>query len=108
MNRIEEEEPLSSRTRSASAGDRHFLDVADVDHLADRGGLGHQLQQRADDVGDVREARDCVPSPKTVIGSPASAWRTKFGITMPYCPVWRGPTVLKKRTMMTGSLRSFQ
>src|SRR6266850_2593029 len=27
---------------------------------------------------------------------------------MPYCPVWRGPTVLKRRTMITGSLRSFQ
>ncbi len=27
---------------------------------------------------------------------------------MPYCPVWRGPTVLKKRTMMTGSFFSFQ
>ena len=54
------------------------------------------------------KARDCVPSPNTVIGSPASAWRTKFGMTIPYCPVWRGPTVLKKRTMMTGSFRSFQ
>ena len=30
--------------------------------------------------------RDCVPSPNTVIGSPASACRTKFGITMPYWP----------------------
>ena len=49
-----------------------------------------------------------MPSPKTVIGSPASACLTKFGITMPYRPVCRGPTVLKKRTMMTGSLRSFQ
>ena len=35
--------------------------------------------------------RDCVPSPKTVIGSPASACRTKFGITMPYRPLCRGP-----------------
>src|SRR6267142_5095199 len=54
------------------------------------------------------KARDCVPSPKTVIGSPASACRTKLGMTIPYWPVWRGPTVLKKRTTITGSLRSFQ
>ena len=52
--------------------------------------------------------RDCVPSPKTVIGCPASACRTKFGITIPYCPVCLGPTVLNKRTTITGSLRSFQ
>ena len=28
--------------------------------------------------------RDCVPSPKTVIGSFASAWRTNDGSTIPY------------------------
>ena len=37
-----------------------------------------------------------------------SAWRTKLGMTMPYCPVCLGPTVLKRRTMMTGSFFSFQ
>jgi hypothetical protein len=46
--------------------------------------------------------RDCVPSPNTVIGSFASACRTKVGTTMPYCPVCRGPTVLKKRITITG------
>ena len=30
-----------------------------------------------------QKLRVCVPSPCTVIGWPASAWRTKFGITMP-------------------------
>jgi hypothetical protein len=52
--------------------------------------------------------RDWVPSPYTVIGWPASAWRTKFGITMPYMPVWRGPTVLKRRATTVGSFFSFQ
>ena len=52
--------------------------------------------------------RGCVPSPKTVIGWPASACRTNVGITMPYWPVWRGPTVLKSRTTITGSFFSFQ
>ena len=48
--------------------------------------------------------RDCVPSPNTVIGSPASAWRTKVGTTIPYWPVCRGPTVLKNRTMIDRQL----
>src|SRR5262249_24424869 len=52
--------------------------------------------------------RDCVPSPHTVMGWFGSACRTKVRTTIPYCPVCRGPTVLKKRTTMTGSLRSFQ
>ena len=52
--------------------------------------------------------RDWVPSPCTVIGCPASACRTKLGITMPYWPLCLGPTVLKKRTMTIGSFFSFQ
>ncbi len=39
-----------------------------------------------------------VPSPNTVIGSPATACRTNRGTTIPYRPVWRGPIVLKSRT----------
>src|SRR5438034_1509877 len=50
--------------------------------------------------------RDCLPSPNTVIGRPLSACWTKLGTTIPYCPVWRGPTVLKNRTMHTGTCRS--
>ena len=52
--------------------------------------------------------RDCVPSPYTVMGSPASAWRTKFGMTIPYMPVCRGPTVLKRRATTVGCFFSFQ
>src|SRR5262245_10729369 len=52
--------------------------------------------------------RVCLPSPNTVIGCPASACLTKVGSTIPYCPVCRGPTVLNSRTMIIGSLRSFQ
>src|SRR5688572_9833971 len=52
--------------------------------------------------------RVCVPSPNTVIGWLASACLTNVGSTMPYCPVWRGPTVLNRRTITTGSFLSFQ
>ena len=38
----------------------------------------------------------------------ASACRTNVGSTIPYCPVCRGPTVLNRRTTITGSFRSFQ
>ncbi len=44
--------------------------------------------------------RVCVPSPKTVSGWPLTAWRAKRGSTIPYLPVWRGPTVLNRRTTM--------
>src|SRR5205823_5147782 len=36
--------------------------------------------------------RVCSPVPKTVMGRPDSACLTKVGMTMPYCPVCRGPT----------------
>src|SRR5436190_18832628 len=42
------------------------------------------------------------------MGCPNSACLTKVGSTMPYCPVCRGPTVLNRRTMTTGSFFSFQ
>src|SRR5450432_4218929 len=61
---------------------RDLVLVADVDHLADRLRFDDQLQQRADDVGDMGEGALLRPSPNTVIGSPASACRTKFGMTI--------------------------
>ncbi len=51
--------------------------------------------------------RVCVPSPCTSIGSPASALRTKRGITIPYWPLCRGPTVLNRRAMTQSRLRSW-
>ena len=92
MSLIGDFDPVSSRTRSASAWIVTSSRVADVDHLADRLRLDRRASSSAPTTSAtwVKE-RDCVPSPNTVIGSPASAWRTKFGITMPYCPVCRGP-----------------
>ena len=49
-----------------------------------------------------------VPSPKTVIGSPANPCSMNRGITIPYRPVCRGPTVLNSRAITTGSFDSFQ
>ena len=43
-----------------------------------------------------------------VIGREVRACLMKVGTTMPYWPVWRGPTVLKSRTMTVGSFRSRQ
>ncbi len=48
------------------------------------------------------------PSPWIVIGRPVSACLTNVGTTIPYWPVWRGPTVLNSRTMIVGSFRSRQ
>src|SRR3954463_10506861 len=108
MNLIGDLEPLRSRTRSASAA----IETSSVFPILitcpiDLGSLTSFTSAPTTSATCVNE-RDCVPSPNTVIGSPASACHTKFGITIPYCPDWRGPTVLKKRTMITGSLRSFQ
>ena len=49
------------------------------------------------------KTRTWPPSPYTCSGWPASAQSTKRGMTMPYAPLCRGPTVLKKRPMTTGS-----
>ncbi len=46
------------------------------------------------------------PFPKTVMGSPATAWRVKVGTTMPCCPVCLGPIVLNNRTMTVGNFFS--
>jgi hypothetical protein len=48
-----------------------------------------------------------VPSPYTVIGS-RQRLPDEAGITMPYCPVCRGPTVLNSRTTTVGSRFSRQ
>src|SRR6266849_3579358 len=108
MNLIGEVDPLNSRTRSASFA---IVTSSELPMLITwpmaAGSLTSFNRAPTTSVTCVKE-RDCLPSPNTVIGSPARAWRTKLGITMPYWPVWRGPTVLKNRTMITGSLRSFQ
>ena len=67
-------------TCSASSTMRDLLVVADVEDLPVRR-LGRSMRpiERAHHVADVVKQRDCLPSPKTVIGSPASAWRTKSG-----------------------------
>ncbi len=41
-------------------------------------------------------------------GRPASAWPIRVGITIPYLPVCRGPTVLNSLMTTTGSFLSFQ
>ena len=46
-----------------------------------------------------QKQRVCVPSPWISSGAPGERRRTKRGTTMPYCPLWRGPTVLKSRTI---------
>ena len=43
-----------------------------------------------------------------VIGRPVRACLMNVGTTMPYWPVCRGPTVLNRRTITVGSLRSRQ
>ncbi len=50
--------------------------------------------------------RVCVPSPWISSGPPESACCTKRGITIPYWPLWRGPTVLKRRAMTQSRPRS--
>ncbi len=62
--------------------DRDLLGGADVEHLAERLAL-HQPDQRTDHVRDVQKQRRWVPSPYTVIGCSASAWRTNLGMTIP-------------------------
>ncbi len=54
-----------------------------------------------------QKQRVCVPSPWISSGRPASAADTKVGMTMPYCPLWRGPTVLNSRTITQSSPRSW-
>ena len=49
------------------------------------------------------KVRDWEPSPWMVSGWFSLAAFTNLGSTMPYAPVWRGPTVLKKRSVVTGS-----
>ena len=52
------------------------------------------------EVVDVAEASgSALPSPNTVSGLPASAWRTKVGIARPSWARMRGPYVLKMRTI---------
>ena len=51
--------------------------------------------------------RVCVPSPWISRGSPASARPTKRGMTIPYWPLRRGPTVLKRRAMAAVEVRSW-
>ena len=64
--------------------DRDLLGVADVEDLADRARLAARGSMRPLTTSPTYvNDRVCVPSPYTVIGSPASAWRTKFGMTMP-------------------------
>ena len=54
-----------------------------------------------------QKQRVWVPSPWISIGSPASARSTIRGITIPYCPLCRGPTVLNRRTITQSRPRSW-
>jgi hypothetical protein len=57
-------------------------------------------RDRADSRRPERGQRVLVsPSPKTGMGSPEMAWRTKRGNTIPCSPLWRGPTALNNRAM---------
>ena len=50
------------------------------------------------------KAREEEPSKRRAIYQ--AACDANVGSTIPYRPVWRGPTVLKNRTMITGTPRS--
>ena len=51
--------------------------------------------------------RVCLPSPWISSGSSFSAFWTKRGMTIPYWPLCRGPTVLKSRTITQSRSRSW-
>ena len=101
-------ERLKSRTRSASALIVTSSVLPMLIDLSNRFRFVDQLQQRVHDIGDVREG------PR--LGAVAEHGDRLAGERLPdevrnhhsVRPVCRGPTVLKKRTMITGSLRSFQ
>ena len=91
-------DPVAAITRSASPVDGDLLGAAEVDRPA----VGACRWRSVRSAPGPRRARGrssapARPVPKTVSGSPASACRTNRGMTIPYRPVCRGPTVLKNR-----------
>ncbi len=54
-----------------------------------------------------QKQRVCVPSPWISSGGRRRHSLTKLGTTIPYWPLWRGPTVLKRRAITQSSPRSW-
>jgi D-alanine-D-alanine ligase len=64
------------------------------------------LHGRGGEDGTIQGVLETLGVPYTGSGVPALACAMNFGSTMPYFPVWRGPTVLNRRTTAIGRPRS--
>ena len=71
--------PVRSMMRVANCSMRDFLRATHIEHVADRPGSSSRATMPSTTSATWQKQRVCVPSPKTVNGSPARAWRTKRG-----------------------------
>ena len=89
--------------------DGHFLGIPDIDRLPRPHGLaesaGAALRRYR---GRRRNSGTACHPHKLRSGRYPKLASQSSASTIPYRPVWRGPTVLKKRATMTGWCFSFQ